>query len=119
MEVVVCATARDAAALAAGSVQRLVEQRPEAVLGLATGSSPLGVYDELARRVGLGTLSLAGARAFLLDEYVGLPPGHEQSYRSVIERDLVSRVDLDPANVHGPDGAAADLAAECAAYEQQ
>jgi glucosamine-6-phosphate deaminase len=75
------------------------------------------VYDELAGRVGQGTLSLARARAFLLDEYVGLPPGHEQSYRSVIDRDLVSRVDLDPAGVHGLDGAAADLPAECAAYE--
>jgi glucosamine-6-phosphate deaminase len=119
MEVVVCETARDAAALAAGSVQRLLGQHPDAVLGLATGSSPLGVYDELARRVDVGTLTLGGARAFLLDEYVGLPPGHEQSYRSVIERDLVSRVDLDPANVHGLDGAADDLAAECAAYEKE
>jgi glucosamine-6-phosphate deaminase len=118
MEVVVCGTARDAAALAAGAVDRLLAQRPNAVLGLATGSSPLGVYDELARRVSLGTLSLAGVGAFLLDEYVGLPPGHEQSYRSVIERDLVSRVDLDPVLVHGLDGAASDLAAECSAYEQ-
>jgi glucosamine-6-phosphate deaminase len=118
MEVVVRPTAHDAAELAAGSVQRLVAQRPEAVLGLATGSSPLGVYDELARRVRLGTLSLAGVRAFLLDEYVGLPTGHEQSYRSVIDRDLVSRVDVDPARVHGLDGEAADLVAECAAYER-
>src|SRR3954462_12960185 len=117
MEVVVRATARDAAALAAESVQRLVGRRPDAVLGLATGSSPLGVYDELARRVGAGTLSLAGVRGFLLDEYVGLPPGHEQSYRAVIERDLVSRVDLDPSQGHAPDGGATDLAAECAAYE--
>jgi glucosamine-6-phosphate deaminase len=117
MEVVICASARDAAALAADAIARLVSRKPEATLGLATGSSPLGVYDELARRVRAGTLSLSRAHGFLLDEYVGLPGGHEQSYRSVIHRDLTSRVDLDPARVHGPDGAAADLEAECTAYE--
>ncbi len=117
MEVVVCASAHDAAALAADAIGRLVTRKPEAALGLATGSSPLGVYDELARRVRTGTVTLARARGFLLDEYVGLPREHEQSYRSVIHRDLTSRVDLDPARVHGPDGTAADLEAECAAYE--
>ena len=66
---------------------------------------------------GTGTLTLRRARAFLLDEYVGLPRGHDQSYRSVIHRDLVSRVDLDPAHVLGPDGNATDLDRECAAYE--
>src|SRR4051795_9477470 len=118
MEVVICDSAEAAATLAADAVQRLLGRRPDAVLGLATGSSPLGVYDELARRVGLGTLSLAGVRAFLLDEYVGLPREHEQTYRSVIDRDLVSRVDLDPAQVLGPDGTAADLVEACAAYER-
>jgi glucosamine-6-phosphate deaminase len=117
MEVVVCASAREAGVLAADAIERLVGNDADAVLGLATGSSPLGVYDELARRVEAGTLSLSRARAFLLDEYVGLPTDHEQSYRSVIHRDLVSRVDLDPARVLGPDGTATDLVAECAAYE--
>src|SRR6478735_9324784 len=117
MEVVVCASAREAAALAADAIARLLGRKPEAALGLATGSSPLGVYDELARRVRAGTLTLARAQGFLLDEYVGLPRGHEQSYRSVIHRDLTSKVDLAPARVHGPDGTAADLEAECAAYE--
>jgi glucosamine-6-phosphate deaminase len=117
MEVVICAHADGAAALAADAISRLLDRLPEPVLGLATGSSPLGVYDELARRVGTGSLSLARARGFLLDEYVGLPGSHEQSYRSVIHRDLVSRVDLDPTRVHGLDGTASDLDAECAAFE--
>ena len=117
MEVVVCQTADQAAALAADAIEQLVSRDPEAVLGLATGSSPLGVYDELARRVRAGTMTLSRARAFLLDEYVGLPSGHEQSYRSVIHRDLVDRVDLDPARVLGPDGQADDPVAESAAYE--
>lgn len=117
MEVVIGAP--DALArLAADAVQRLLEGTPRPVLGLATGSSPLAVYDELARRHAEDGLSFAHARGFLLDEYVGLPAGHPEGYRTVIERELVSRVDLDPAAVRGPDGSAADVPAACAAYER-
>ncbi len=64
MEVVLCASATEAAALAADAVERLLDRKPDAVLGLATGSSPLGVYDELARRVRAGTTDPGpGARA--------------------------------------------------------
>lgn len=117
MEVVIGAP--DALArLAADAVQRLLEGTPRPVLGLATGSSPLAVYDELARRHAEAGLSFAHARGFLLDEYVGLPAGHPEGYRAVIERELVSRVDLDPAAVRGPDGSADDVPAACAAYER-
>src|SRR5689334_22884887 len=118
MEVVVCPSAREAGTLVADAIEQLLGTKPDAALGLATGSSPLVVYDELARRVQAGTMTLQRARGFLLDEYVGLPNGHEQSYRSVILRDLVNRVDLDPARVLGPDGTATDLVGECAAYEE-
>ncbi len=117
MEVVIT-TADRAATLVAVAVTALVARRPEAVLGVATGSSPLAVYDELARRVADGRLSLARASAFMLDEYVGLPADHPERYRTVIERDFVSKVDIDPSRVHGPDGLAEDLPAACAAYEQ-
>jgi glucosamine-6-phosphate deaminase len=117
MEVVPCTSATEAAALAGDAIAGLLARKPDAVLGLATGSSPLGVYDELARRVRSGATTLARARAFLLDEYVGLPREHEESYRSVIHRDLTCKVDLDPARVHGLDGTATDVEAECAAYE--
>jgi glucosamine-6-phosphate deaminase len=89
-------------------------------LGVATGSSPQGTYAELAHRVGTGRLSLAGCDAYLLDEYVGLPPGHPQAYAQVIRRELAARTDLDPARVHGPDGGVTDpagLAEEAARYE--
>jgi glucosamine-6-phosphate deaminase len=118
MEVVILPGAREIAALAADAVQALLVSDPAAVLGLATGSSPLGVYDELARRHAGGGLSLARARGFLLDEYVGLPADHPQRYRAVIRRELESRVNLATDAVHGPDGNAADLPAACAAYEQ-
>ncbi|KZE63090.1 glucosamine-6-phosphate deaminase [Micrococcus luteus] len=118
MEVVILP---DAAALGrhgADAVAAHVAARPEAVLGLATGSSPLPVYDELARRVRDGELSLRSCRAFLLDEYVGLPAGHPESYRTVIEREFVARTDIAPEAVHGPDGGAADVPGACAAYEE-
>lgn len=120
MEVVI-APADRLARLAADVVEAQVRagavEGGHAVLGLATGSSPLAVYDELARRHVEEGLSFAGVEAFMLDEYVGLAADHPERYRNVIERELVARVDLDPAAVHGPDGLADDLPAACAAYE--
>ena len=103
--------------LVADDIAALMARKPDAVLGLATGSSPLRIYDAVADRVADGTLSLAGARAFTLDEYVGLAEGHPCSYRTVIEQDFVSRVDLPTDAVQGPNGGAADLAAACASFE--
>ncbi|GAB77388.1 glucosamine-6-phosphate deaminase [Austwickia chelonae] len=118
MEVVVCRDAEEPGRHAAEAIEVLLAEKPTAVLGVATGSSPLTVYAELGRRVGSGQLSLATATAFMLDEYVGLPRTHPERYRNVIEREFVARVDIDPARVHGPDGAAADLPAACRSYEQ-
>src|SRR4051794_24435527 len=113
MEVVIVADQDAAGALVADVMARHV--RAGAVLGLATGSSPLPVYRELIRRHRDEGLSLAGCRAFLLDEYVGLPPSHPESYRAVIRREFADHVDID--RVDGPDGGAADIPAEAARYE--
>ena len=117
MEVVIAPEAQ-LAALAADAVERLLRAAPSAVLGLATGSSPLRVYQELVRRYEAGTVSFAQARGFMLDEYVGLPADHPERYRNVIERDLVGQVDFAPDAVQGPDGLADDLAAACVGYER-
>ncbi|MBE9937973.1 glucosamine-6-phosphate deaminase [Cellulosimicrobium cellulans] len=117
MEVVI-APAERLAVLAADAVEAVVRSGPGAVLGLATGSSPLKVYDELVRRHVQEGLSFAGVRAFMLDEYVGLPVDHPQRYRNVIETEIASRVDFAPGAVQGPDGNAEDLVAACAAYEE-
>ncbi|RZS91724.1 glucosamine-6-phosphate deaminase [Motilibacter rhizosphaerae] len=85
-------------------------------LGLATGSSPLATYAELVRRHREG-LSFAEVDAYLLDEYVGLAPGHPESYARVIRRELTDAIDIDPARVHGPDGTARDPREAAAAYE--
>ncbi|MGD8192894.1 glucosamine-6-phosphate deaminase [Herbiconiux sp. P18] len=102
-EVIVVGSRTAAGALVAEAVERLVLQKPDAVLGLATGDTPLPVYRALAERVRAG-LDLSGVRGFALDEYVGLPADHPQSYRTVITRQVVKPLGLDPAAVHVPDG---------------
>jgi glucosamine-6-phosphate deaminase len=118
MEVVILADAKEIGAVAADAIGALLDRRPDAVLGLATGSSPVAVYDELAARCEAGLISLRSARGFTLDEYVGLSADHPERYRNVIDRVLVSRVDFASGAVAGPDGLAADIPAACAAYEE-
>ncbi len=118
MEVIVEPTPDDVARVAADVIAGVVSRRPDAVLGVATGSSPLGVYAELARRVADGRLDLSGVTAFALDEYVGLPAGHPQAYAAVVAREVTGPLRLDPARVHVPDGGAADLEAAAEEYER-
>jgi glucosamine-6-phosphate deaminase len=88
------------------------------VLGLPTGSSPLGIYRELTGLYQRGELSFSQVITFNMDEYVGLPADHPQSYHRFMWDNLFSRVDVDAKNVHILNGMAADLAAECSGYEQ-
>ncbi|OAE02244.1 glucosamine-6-phosphate deaminase [Arthrobacter sp. OY3WO11] len=118
MEVVILNGSTQIARLAADAVEDLLRRKPDSVLGLATGSSPLPVYDELAARHERDGLDFSRASGFALDEYVGLPPGHPESYREVVRREFTNRVNIRPENVHGPDGAAADIPAACRAYEE-
>lgn len=117
MEVVILADAKQIGSLAADAVGALLGRKPDAVLGLATGSSPLTIYDELAARCDAGLITFGQARGFTLDEYVGLPADHPERYRNVIDTVFVSRVDFAPGAVQGPDGLATDIPAACAAYE--
>ena len=117
MEVVIGSGA-ELGRLAADTIEQLLRAQPDAVLGLATGSSPLAVYDELARRHAEDGLSFARARAFMLDEYVGLEPGHPERYRNVIDKEIASRVDFADGAVQGPDGLADDLVVACRDYEE-
>jgi glucosamine-6-phosphate deaminase len=118
MEVVILPGTRQIGQLAAGAIDDLLRRKPQAVLGLATGSSPLPIYDELAARHEQDGLDFSQAHAFALDEYVGLEPGHPESYREVIRREFTSRVNIAPENVHSPDGTATDILAACSAYEE-
>jgi glucosamine-6-phosphate deaminase len=113
MRVEVFDTYADLSQRAVDIVTSLIRRKPDAVLGLPTGSSPEGFYAGLAE----SGLSFRKVRTFNLDEYLGLPKAHPQSYHTFMRQRLYDRVDLDPANTHIPDGMAADPEAECLRYE--
>ncbi|MBO0907726.1 glucosamine-6-phosphate deaminase [Arthrobacter sunyaminii] len=104
----------DAGAAGAVVVRECVQAKPDAVLGFATGSSPLPLYDALAD---FG-LDFSRVRGFALDEYIGLPPGDPRSYGAVIDSEVVQRLGMRPGSVLLPDVAAADLEAAAGEYEQ-
>jgi glucosamine-6-phosphate deaminase len=110
-EVIILPDAAAAGELAADVIAALAERRPDAVLGVATGSTPLPVYRALEAR----SLDLSRVQAFALDEYVGLPLEHPESYHSVIAREVTVPLRLDPARVHVPGEGPIEQASE--AYE--
>lgn len=115
-EVVIVKNAAAAGELVAEEILELLDAKPDAVLGVATGSTPLPVYQALAGR--LADRDVSQVQAFALDEYVGLDPAHQESYRSVITREVVEPLGLDPARVHVPDGDAAGAQFAGERYEQ-
>lgn len=117
MEIIILPSKTEVGELAARKVAQTIRRKPDAVIGLATGSSPLAIYAELAAQVHAGDLDVRQVRAFALDEYVGLLREHPESYASVIHREVVEPLGLDPARVSVPDGRADDLEAAAADYE--
>ncbi len=117
MEIVILPSPADVGALAARKIAQLITRKPNAVLGLATGSSPLAIYDALAEQVRGGILDASQVRGVALDEYVGIPADHPESYLSVLTRQVTRPLGLAPDNVYVPDGRADDIPAACAAYE--
>jgi glucosamine-6-phosphate deaminase len=117
MEVIVVESPAAGARLVADAIAELVRVAPAAALGLATGSSPEPVYDELALRSADGQLDLSAISVFLLDEYLSLRADDPASYRQVIERQFVSRLGLDERRVHSLDGMTTDPVRTCADYE--
>ena len=106
------------ASLAADRILEVYRAKPNFVLGLATGSSPLKLYAELVRRYEAGQISFAQVRSYNLDEYVGLPRDHYEGYANFIHRNLVDLVDMPEGAAHGPDGWRDDLEAGAAAYDE-
>jgi len=102
---------------AANIISAQVILKPDSVLGLATGSTPVGVYRQLVDWYRKGDLDFAKVRTVNLDEYCGLAPDHPQSYRFYMESNLFSQVNIQPENTHLPDGLAQDPAAECVRYD--
>ncbi len=101
-EIVIVRDKAAAGALVADHIAQLLRSNPETVLGLATGSTPLPVYEALRSR--LDDVDVSRVRGFALDEYVGIDPAHPESYRSVITREVVEPLGLNPALIRTPDG---------------
>ncbi|CAM3648483.1 glucosamine-6-phosphate deaminase [Cohnella lubricantis] len=102
----------------AGIITGLVQTNPRAVLGLATGGTPVGVYEQLVSDFRRGLVSFRQATSFNLDEYVGLPADHPESYHSYMNHHLFRHIDLPAAQAHIPNGNADDLEAECRRYDE-
>lgn len=117
MEVIVRDSYEAMSALAAEMIADVMRTKPDCVLGLATGSTPAGTYQELVRLHREGGLDFSRVTTFNLDEYVGLPPDHVESYRFFMDDRLFRHINIRPENTHVPDGMAHDLAAQCEAYE--
>ncbi|MCL2111064.1 MAG: glucosamine-6-phosphate deaminase [Clostridiales bacterium] len=94
-----------------------IKAKPDAVLGFATGSTPLPLYGRLVELCDQGKLDFSTVRTFNLDEYVGIDRSHEQSYYTFMFDNLFSKVNIDPANVRLPEPMPADPNAACAAYD--
>lgn len=119
MEVIIQDNADAGCVLGARIIARIVREKPTAVLGLATGRTPLRLYQELIRLHRDEGLDFSRVTTFNLDEYVGLPATHEQSYRWFMRENFFRHINIDPRRTHVPDGTAADLHAECRGYEDR
>ena len=104
--------------IAANVLSAQVTMKPDCVLGLATGSTPIGTYKVLIERCKNGDLDFSKVKSINLDEYVGLSGEHDQSYRYFMNTNLFDHINIDKANTNVPNGLAEDVDAECARYNE-
>ena len=119
MDVVICRSYEELSKAAAAVVADLVNHKPNAVLGFATGSSPVGLYQELARLHHKEGLDFSKVTTFNLDEYVGLAGDHPQSYRRFMNEKLFNHINVPVQNTHVPSGTSTNHKAFCEWYEKQ
>ncbi len=119
MKVVVCKTYDDVSREAAKIVAEQINNKPDTVLGLATGSSPVGMYKELARLNKEGKLDFSKVTTFNLDEYFPIKRSNDQSYYYFMFTNLFNHVNIDKENVNVPNGEVSDPDAECRAYDEK
>ena len=117
MKVIVCKDYAEMSAKSAEIVADVMKKKPNAVLGLATGSTPIGVYEKLTDWCQEGALDFSKVRTVNLDEYAGLSKEHPQSYCRFMHEHLFDHINIDPENVHIPDGLAEEDV-ECARYDR-
>ncbi|MCR4740132.1 MAG: glucosamine-6-phosphate deaminase [Lachnospiraceae bacterium] len=109
---------KELSSAAADVIASQIIAKPDSVLGLATGTSPIGIYDELAERYDKGELDFGWVKSVNLDEYMGLSADNENSYRHFMNTHLFDRINIDKVNTHIPDGMTKDPAKEAASYDR-
>ena len=117
MEVIIVNNAELAAKKAALIYKRLINEKPTAVLGLATGSTPLKLYSELVKMYENSEIDFSRVTTFNLDEYVGLPEGDKNSYRFFMDENLFDKINIDKKKTHLPSGNVDDVNEHCAEYD--
>jgi len=119
MEVIICKDYDEMSRVAARIIQRQIIRKPDSVLGLATGGTPIGTYKELIRMHREEGLDFSKVTTFNLDEYLGLPPTHEQSYHYFMYENLFNHINIDRSRIFIPNGMAEDIDGFCQWYEEQ
>lgn len=118
MKIIVTKTYEELSRKAANLFASQLILKPNSVIGLATGSSPIGMYQELIRIYNAGDIDFKEVVSFNLDEYIGLSPDNEQSYHYFMEQNLFSHVNLRPENIHIPSGIALDMEVAAKTYDK-
>lgn len=119
MQFLVCDTYEEVSQEAAKIFEEQLAKKPDSVLGLATGSTPLGLYRELIRACACGGVDFSRVTSVNLDEYYPIAPTHEQSYRYFMDHNLFDHINIDKSRTFVPNGQAGDPAAESAAYDER
>jgi len=119
MQVIIKDTYEEISREAAEIIRDAIHLKPNLVLGLATGSTPIGTYKELIRMYEAGALDFSKVITFNLDEYVGLPTTHDQSYYYFMHENLFNHININPTNVHVPSGVVKDFSRYCQWYEEE
>lgn len=117
MEVIITKDYDGLSKTAAGIIREQIVAKPNSVLGLATGGTPVGTYKELIRMHKKDGLDFCKVITFNLDEYIGLAPAHDQSYHYFMHENLFNHINVNPQNVHVPSGLARDFESYCRWYE--
>lgn len=118
MRVIICRDYKELSNRSASIISSMIRRKPDCVLGLATGGTPVGTYGELVRMQREEGLDFSKVTTFNLDEYLGLAPDHPQSYHHFMRHNLFDHVNADPSRVHIPNGLAKDLEKEGQGYER-
>jgi len=100
-------------------IRRRILRKPDSVLGLATGGTPIGTYKEMIRMHREEGLDFSKVTTFNLDEYLGLPPAHPQSYHYFMHENLFKHINISPRHIFIPNGMAEDIDGQCQWYEEQ